>query len=111
MASMTASRTEPASFKEPWHAELFALTMELSDNGHFTWVAWTEHFGAALRAASEIGGPQDGSNYYDVWLTALEEMLVAKNLASRDTLASLKAQWRASYEHTPHGEPVTLQRS
>lgn len=111
MARMTASKTSPPKFVEPWHAEVFALTLELSDNGHFSWVEWTETFGARLRAAAVADGPLDGSNYYDVWLETLEGVLVTKGLVRTCDMASMREAWKAAYLSTPHGAPVRLSQN
>ncbi len=108
MARMTASKTSPPKFEEPWHADVFALTMELSDNGHFSWVEWTATLGSHLQAAAESGGPGDGSNYYDVWLDALEELLVKKKFVSPDDMTVMRDAWVSAYLETPHGAPVRL---
>lgn len=108
MARMTASKTSPPKFLEPWHADVFALTMELSDNGHFSWVEWTATLGGHLQAAAECGGPDDGSNYYDVWLDALEDLLVEKKLLSVGDMSIMRDAWANAYLSTPHGSPVQL---
>lgn len=97
-------------FAEPWHAQVFAITVKLSEEGHFTWPEWAERFGAALKAAAEAGGPSDGSDYYDVWLGALEGFLLERGLASAEGLAELKQAWTEAYLTTPHGAPVKLKK-
>ncbi|MCZ6603861.1 MAG: nitrile hydratase accessory protein [Alphaproteobacteria bacterium] len=99
--------TEPA-FAEPWHAELFAVTHTLASAGHFAWSDWTNHFSVELKSADDAGAPKDGSAYYDIWLAALEEFLIARGLADAAGLADLKHAWTDAYLATPHGEPVKL---
>ena len=62
-------------FEAPWHAELFAATHALAQAGAFSWPDWTAWFGAAIARADATGAPRDGSNYYEIWLEALEEVL------------------------------------
>jgi nitrile hydratase accessory protein len=103
------SKAEPERpFAEPWHAQIFALTHALAAGGTFTWPEWAAHFGAALERARAAGGPVDGSDYYDVWLTALESFLVEHNFADQDRLIDLREAWTSAYLTTPHGEPVIL---
>lgn len=97
-------------FAEPWHAQAFALTVRLSEAGHFTWPQWAEVFAEELKRASEAGAPKDGSAYYDVWLTALERMLRERGLAGAEEVAALKEAWTQAYLSTPHGKPVSLKR-
>ena len=95
-------------FAEPWQAQLFAITVQLSESGHFTWPEWAARFGDALKRASRDGAPADGSAYYDAWLEALEGLLAERDLASPQALAGLKDAWAAAYRETPHGKPVAL---
>ncbi len=101
------SGNEPV-FTEPWHAQLTAITVTLSQAGHFTWPEWTARFGEVLKQASEDGAPKDGSAYYDVWLSALEGLLIDRGLASETGLADLKQSWTQAYLETPHGQPVKI---
>jgi nitrile hydratase accessory protein len=96
---------EPA-FTAPWHAQLFALTVHLSEAGHFSWGDWTQTFGAALKRnglAKELDG---GDDYFAAWLEALEAIL--HGIAGGAEIAALTDQWRRAYLNTPHGEPVHL---
>ena len=95
-------------FAEPWQAQVFAITVQLSEAGHFTWPEWAARFGKALKRASRDGAPADGSAYYDVWLEALEALLAERDLASPQALAGLREAWAAAYRETPHGKPVAL---
>jgi nitrile hydratase accessory protein len=88
-------------FDEPWQAQLFALTVKLSEAGHFAWTEWTERFGAELK---------HDRPYYDTWLVTLEKLLVERGLASPAALADLKHAWTDAYRATPHGQPVELKR-
>ncbi len=101
--------TEPERpFVEPWHAQIFGMTHALAAAGSFTWPDWASHFGEALKLALNAGGPTDGSDYYDVWLVALETFLIEQDLADRDSLDDLRAAWTDAYLSTPHGAPVEL---
>ena len=99
---------EPEVFAEPWHAQVFAITMRLSQAGHFSWTEWSERFGAVQSTQADTGAPDDGSAYYDAWLAALESLLVEADLAGVGDLARLKDAWTEAYLQTPHGEPVQL---
>jgi hypothetical protein len=47
-------------FAEPWQAQVLALAVNLSEQGHFTWTEWTTALGAELKAAADRGEPDDG---------------------------------------------------
>lgn len=95
-------------FAEPWQAQAFAMAVQLSAAGHFTWTEWTIALGAQLQAAAERGEPDDGSRYFEHWLAALEHLVAAKKLTDRTALSERKEAWADAYRHTPHGQPVEL---
>lgn len=95
-------------FAEPWQAEAFALTVRLHEAGCFTWTEWADTLAAVLREVRERGEPDDGSHYYDHWLSALERMVTAKHLVDATALDHRKAAWAEAYQATPHGQPVVL---
>jgi nitrile hydratase accessory protein len=97
-------------FAEPWQAQAFALTVRLSEQGHFTWHEWTTTLADELRGAANAGEPDDGSRYYEHWLAALERLVTAKGLAERTALVTRKQAWTEAYLRTPHGRPVELPR-
>ena len=95
-------------FAEPWQAQAFALTVRLSEQGHFTWKEWAGALADELKAAADRGEPDDGSRYYDHWLAALERLVAAKGLADPAALVARKEAWAEAYRRTPHGKPVDL---
>jgi len=95
-------------FAEPWQAQAFALAVQLSAAGHFTWTEWTTALGAHLQAAVGRGEPDDGSRYFEHWLAALEQLVTEKKLTNLTALRARKDAWADAYRHTPHGQPVEL---
>jgi len=95
-------------FAEPWQAQAFALAVRLSDQGHFTWKEWAAALAAELAAAVERDEADDGSEYYQHWVAALEKLVTAKGLADTPSLYERKEAWADAYRHTPHGKPVQL---
>ena len=98
-------------FAEPWQAQAFALAVKLSQQGHFTWKEWAAALADELQAAANRGEPDDGSRYYEHWLTALERLVTAKGLADPTALRTRKEAWTEAYRNTPHGKPVELFQS
>jgi nitrile hydratase accessory protein len=96
-------------FAEPWQATVFALAVQLSAEGHFTWKEWAATLADELKRAAESGKPDDGSRYYYYWLAALERLVVAKGLSDPTALLARKEAWADAYRHTPHGMPVDLE--
>jgi len=95
-------------FAEPWQAQAFALAVELSKQGLFTWAEWAETLGAEIRAAANDGDADLGDTYYDHWMRALERLSLEKSLVTPETMDRRTDDWRRAYLNTPHGQPVEL---
>ncbi len=99
-------------FAEPWQAQAFALTVQLSQAGYFPWREWADMLAdmlaGVLREAAAHGMPDDGSHYYEHWLIALERLCLAKGLTNAVALDVRTAAWADAYRRTPHGRPVEL---
>lgn len=94
-------------FAEPWQASAFALTVQLSEAGHFSWSEWAACFGAELSSARDCA-PNDAAQYYERWLAALQALLAAKGILQAEEIAAMRDAWADAYAHTPHGQPVRL---
>lgn len=94
-------------FAEPWYAETLALADAMIRTGHFSASEWAEALGSALAQAETDGQPDTEATYYAAALSALETLapLPPADLAAR------KSAWAEAYAHTPHGQPVRLERS
>jgi nitrile hydratase accessory protein len=101
-------RAEGSAFAEPWQAEAFACTLQLSRQGLFPWAEWVEVFSAEIKTHPARPGESDNAAYYRQWLAALETLLVRKGVASAEEIAARQEAWRQAYLHTPHGQPVEL---
>lgn len=102
-----AGAPEPV-FSEPWHAQLFALTVKLNEDGHFSWPDWAARFAATLKAHGVQKELDGGDDYFTAWLETLEGMLADSGQAGRDEADLMKAAWEQAYLTTPHGAPVHL---
>lgn len=111
MPELPWTTSEGPVFKAPWEAAAFAMTVRLHEEKHFTWPEWADHLAAEIAGARQRGEPDLGDTYYEHWLSALEKIVVAKGLASRDELGQLKRDWTESTLATPHGQPIELKRS
>ena len=95
-------------FAEPWEAHAFAITVKLSEKGLLKWSEWTDALTEEIKMAKEQGLPDFGNNYYQFWLSALETILLEKNILKKTDLNSRIEQWRRVYLSTLHGNPVKL---
>lgn len=106
-----ATGDQPAmAFGEPWQAEAFATALQLSRNGLYRWSEWVEVFSRTLREQPQRPDETPGEAYYRQWLGALETLLQDKSLLCGEDVDARQALWHLAYLHTPHGQPVTLQR-
>jgi nitrile hydratase accessory protein len=95
-------------FEAPWQAQAFAMTLVLHDRGLFTWAEWTAALAAQIESALASGDPGDGATYYEHWLAALEQLVVAKGLSTTEGLDACTAAWDRAAHATPHGRPILL---
>ena len=105
---MTTDPHEITRFEEPWHAQLFSLTVALNEAGFFDWAEWAETFGALLRAHGLSRELDGGADYFTAWLAALENLLARRALAAPDLVEALRKAWDLAYLSTPHGAPIRL---
>ena len=98
------------TFRAPWEAQAFALTLSLHERGAFAWREWSAALAAELGAAATRGEPDDGTHYYEHWLAALEKLVAAKNVVAREEVERRVDEWDAAARATPHGKPIELIR-
>ena len=96
-------------FEAPWQAAVFALTVRLSMEGHFTWTEWTTVFSSAIWKAQKEGDPDLGNTYYHHWVSALERLCEERRLVNADDMGQRTEEWRQAYLNTPHGKPIELE--
>ena len=58
-------------FEEPWHAQVFALTVHLNEAGHFDWPDWAARFGQTLAQHGLDRDLNGGADYFDAWFERL----------------------------------------
>lgn len=80
-------------FKEPWEAKAFAMVVYLNQQGHFEWSEWAEELGRQITAA---GADDDGSQYYQLWLNAAENLLHSKSLCPNKEISARRAALTAA---------------
>ena len=97
-------------FSEPWEAQAFAMAVTLSSNGYFTWKEWAATLAKVIAESKASGGPIDGSDYYQNWVAALEQLIIDKDITDFSDLERVKVAWEDAYKATPHGKPVHLNK-
>ena len=95
-------------FAEPWQAQAFAVAIQLSESGLFTWKEWTETISDEMQKARDAGDADLGDTYYEHWLKALERLASEKGASDAAEMSKRKETWRRAYLNTPHGSPIEL---
>ena len=106
---MDLSAPEPV-FLEPWHAQVFALTVSLNEAGRFSWADWVARFSETLRRNGLSRELDGGADYFGAWLETLETILAEAGNASPREVELVRRDWEEAYLSTPHGDPVHLAR-
>jgi nitrile hydratase accessory protein len=97
-----------ARFEAPWHAQSFACIMELSKQGRFSWDEWVTTFSSEINTNPQRAGETVNEAYYRQWLSALETIILSRNLCTSEEIVAREEDWRRAYANTPHGEPIEL---
>lgn len=92
-------------FSQPWEAQAFALVIGLYEKDVFTWTEWAEVLSKTIHA-------DDGCiPYYELWLKALETIVMQKALIDEVEIANRQRDWQNALLATPHGQPIQLQNT
>lgn len=97
------------SFREPWEAQAFAMTLALYRRGLFSWPEWAAALAAEIKRAQAAGDPDTGDTYYRHWVATLERLAAEKGAADPENLARYHDAWGHAARRTPHGTPIELQ--
>ncbi len=104
---ITHSAPEPV-FAEPWHAQVFAVTVALNEAGRFDWPDWAARFSDTLKRNGLDRELDGGDDYFHAWLETLECLLADQGTALPQDVKDLHQTWEEAYLTTPHGQPVHL---
>jgi nitrile hydratase accessory protein len=96
-------------FREPWEAQAFAMTLALYERGLFTWPEWAGALSAVIKRGQAAGDCDDGSTYYQHWLSAVEQLVSDKGIVTEQALAKRRDAWDRAAHATQHGQPILLE--
>ncbi len=95
-------------FSEPWEADTFAMLVGLEKAGVISWSEWADELGAEIKR--NLSHADTGADYYIYVLSALENILIKKNIVSTQMIEQYQAGWARVAKRTPHGEPMELMK-
>jgi len=75
-------------FSEPWESRAFGMAVSLSEGGAFSWPEFQAALIARIRAWDTASAPDEPWNYYQLWLAALEDVLVGLRAVARDEVTA-----------------------
>ena len=95
------------TFEKPWHGQIFAITVSLSENKLFEW----REFSKALANQIKIDKTEKQNSeddYFFSWIKALENLIINKKIVDKKNLKQIKENWKDAFLATPHGNPVRI---
>jgi nitrile hydratase accessory protein len=99
---------DPPIFQAPWQASAFALALQLHERGLFTWPEWAEALSRRIAEAAADGAADQGERYYEHWLAALEDLVIAKGAGTSAGLQRYASAWDHAAHRTRHGQAIEL---
>lgn len=70
-------------FSEPWESRIFGIAIGLCERGYYNWDEFRDCLIGEIAAAD---AHRDPSTYYERFLAALEQLMLAKGICLRDEL-------------------------
>ena len=95
-------------FDEPWHAEVFAVTVHLSDQNLFSWAEWTDAIGEKISTVKLRRSIDGSDDYYNLWLQALIDLISNKGITDAEAILDVQNRWADAFRNTPHGKPIKI---
>ena len=76
-------------FAAPWEAHAFAIGVKLSEKALLKWSEWLDVLAEEIKKTKDQGPPDFGNTYYQFWFSALETILLEKNILKKSDLKSM----------------------
>lgn len=73
-------------FSEPWESRAFGMAVSLSKAGAFAWPVFQAALIARIGAWQTTSARDEPYDYYQLWLAALEDVLVSVGAVSTDEI-------------------------
>ncbi|HEY9305814.1 MAG TPA: nitrile hydratase accessory protein [Mycobacterium sp.] len=87
------------AFSAPWEGTVFALAVALSNAGVFGWSEFRRQLVTEIQHWQDQAHPAEDWDYYQRWLTALEQVLCHRGLLTRSELYDRIAALAAHDDH------------
>jgi nitrile hydratase accessory protein len=73
-------------FREPWESRAFGMAVSLCEAGAFAWPAFQAALIARIGAFQTTSARDEPYDYYQLWLAALEDVLVGAGAVSTEEI-------------------------
>ena len=104
---MIPNELKHKTFEKPWHAQVFAITVSLSEKKIFNWSEFSDLLAREIKKDNNMC--RNGSDdYFYSWVKALEKLLIKKKITNSPKIVEVKNLWSSAFLNTPHGKPVKI---
>ena len=104
---MIPNELKHKTFEKPWHAQVFAITVSLSEKKIFKWSEFSHFLAQEIKKDNTMF--RNGSDdYFYSWVKALECLLIKKKITDLPKIVEIKNLWSSAFLNTPHGKPVKI---
>ena len=104
---MITSKLQEKHFQNPWHAQIFAITVSLSEKKVFEWSEFSDFLAHEIKMDNNQSR-NCSDDYFNSWLKALEKLLIKKKITSFPRIVEIKNLWSSAFLNTPHGKPFKI---
>ena len=104
---MIPNELKQKTFEKPWHGQVFAITVSLSEKKIFKWSEFSDFLAQEIKTDNTM--LRNGSDdYFYSWVKALERLLIKKKITNSPKIVEVKNLWSSAFLNTPHGKPVKI---
>ena len=84
------------TFEKPWHGQVFAITVYLSENKIFKWSEFSDFLAKEIKKDNNM--TRNGSDdYFYSWVKALERLLIKKKITNTPKIVTVKNIWSSAF--------------
>ena len=88
-------------FQTPWESRVFGIAVTLCEQGLYDWEEFRQSLIAEIKEweKKHLVEPDIKWNYYELWTSSLEKILLGKGIVLREELMKKVTQVEASWNH------------
>ncbi|WP_277467881.1 MULTISPECIES: nitrile hydratase accessory protein [unclassified Paenibacillus] len=87
-------------FRTPWEGRAFAIAVLMTEKGVYPWKEFNGKFVEEIGGADRNNPERDGvSDYYQLWIQALEKMLLGNRVLTEEQLQTRTDEFATGERH------------